>query len=132
VPQCGYCGGIEDDCERVHGIRQTRRIRQSWHPLQKELIHSYPLERHKTENSKQIFPEKELRGLSPNFHIHVSVSDIYIPTVSLPLLLQKKYVDRSWEYINRSQTYKCGNWTEAAQFLFWEHINGIFVSEPLI
>ncbi len=21
-----------------------------------------------------------------------------------------KYVDRSWEYINRSQTHKCGNW----------------------
>jgi hypothetical protein len=28
-------------------------------------------------NSKQIFPEKELRGLIPNFHIHVSVSDLY-------------------------------------------------------
>jgi hypothetical protein len=27
---------------------------------------------------KQIFPETELRSLSPNFHIHVSVSDIYI------------------------------------------------------
>jgi hypothetical protein len=26
---------------------------------------------------KQIFPEKELRGLSPNFRIHVSVSDLY-------------------------------------------------------
>jgi hypothetical protein len=24
---------------------------------------------------KQIFPEKELRGHTPNFHIHVSVSD---------------------------------------------------------
>ncbi len=24
--------------------------------------------------------EKELRGLSPNFHIQVSVSDLYIPT----------------------------------------------------
>ncbi len=26
------------------------------------------------ENLKQIFPEKEYRGLSPNFQIHVSVS----------------------------------------------------------
>jgi hypothetical protein len=25
-------------------------------------------------------------------------------------------VDRSWEYINRSQTHECGNGTEAAQF----------------
>ena len=32
------------------------------------------LQRHNTESSKQIFPVKELRGLSPNFHIHVSVS----------------------------------------------------------
>ncbi len=30
------------------------------------------------ENLKQIFPEKELRGHSPNFHIHVSVSYLYI------------------------------------------------------
>ena len=28
-----------------------------------------------------VFPEKELRGLSLNFHIHVSVSDLYIPTI---------------------------------------------------
>ncbi len=26
-------------------------------------------------------PEKELRGLSPHFHIHVSVSDVYIPRI---------------------------------------------------
>jgi hypothetical protein len=31
-----------------------------------------------TENWKQIFPEKELRGQQSNFHIHVSVSDLYI------------------------------------------------------
>jgi hypothetical protein len=32
---------------------------------------------------------KELRGLSPNFHIHVSVSDLYILTIGLPILLQE-------------------------------------------
>ncbi len=32
--------------------------------------------RHNTENSKQIFPEKELQGLSPNFHIQVSLIDL--------------------------------------------------------
>jgi hypothetical protein len=41
------------------------------------------------KNSKQIFPEKELCGLSPNFYIHVSVSDLYIPTIGLPILLQE-------------------------------------------
>jgi hypothetical protein len=42
-----------------------------------------------TENSKQIFPKKELRSLSANFHIPVSVSDLYIPTIGLPILLQE-------------------------------------------
>jgi hypothetical protein len=39
-----------------------------------------------TENSKQIFPEKELRGYSPNSNIHVSVSDLYITLIGLPIL----------------------------------------------
>ncbi len=33
---------------------------------------------HSNENPIYVFPEKELRGLSPNFHIHVSVIDLYI------------------------------------------------------
>jgi hypothetical protein len=41
------------------------------------------------EDSKQIFPEKELRGHRSNFHIHVSVSDLYIPTIDLPFLMEK-------------------------------------------
>jgi hypothetical protein len=35
------------------------------------------LQRHNIKNSKQIFPEKEKQGLSPNFYIHVFVSDLY-------------------------------------------------------
>jgi hypothetical protein len=47
------------------------------------------LQRHNTENSKQLFSEKELRGLSPHFHLYVSLSDLYIPTIGQPILLQK-------------------------------------------
>ncbi len=47
------------------------------------------MQSHNTENSKQIFPEKELRGLSPNFHIHMPVSDLYIPRISPPIFLQQ-------------------------------------------
>ncbi len=36
---------------------------------------------HCNENSRQIFPEMKLRGLVPNFYIHVSVNDLYIPTI---------------------------------------------------
>jgi hypothetical protein len=37
------------------------------------------LQRQNAENFKQIFPEKEYRGLSPNFHIYVFLSELYIP-----------------------------------------------------
>ncbi len=47
------------------------------------------LQRQTAENLKQIFPEKEYRGLSPNFHIHVSVSKLYISTMGLPVLLEE-------------------------------------------
>jgi hypothetical protein len=59
-------------------------------------------QRHNNENSKQIFPEKELRGASPNFHIHVSVSNLYIPV--LPILLQENTVGGPILGINESLT----------------------------
>ncbi len=49
----------------------------------------HTLQRHNTENLKQIFQGKELRGYSPNSHIHVSVSDLHIPLIRLPILLQE-------------------------------------------
>ncbi len=47
------------------------------------------LQRQNAENLKQIFPEKEYQSLSPNFHIHVSVSELYIPTMGLAVLLEE-------------------------------------------
>jgi hypothetical protein len=44
---------------------------------------------------KKIFPEMKLRGLSPNSTIHVSVNDLYIPTIGLPIALQEnRWPDR--------------------------------------
>jgi hypothetical protein len=73
-----------------------------------EQLTSCALQRTNIENSKQIFPEKELRGQSPNFHIHVSVRDI--PTIDLLILLQELCGPILGIYINRSQTRECGNW----------------------
>ncbi len=77
-------------------------------------IRSTTLKRTNVENSKQIFPEKELRGHSYNFRIHVSVSDLYIPTIDLPILLQEIFL--CTDPGNRSQTHECGHWDWAAQF----------------
>jgi hypothetical protein len=49
----------------------------------------HALQRQNAENLKQIFPETEYQGLSPNFHIHVSLSELYIPTMGLPFLLEE-------------------------------------------
>ncbi len=43
------------------------------------LLPQLTLQRHYTKNWKQIFPEKERCGLSPNSYINVSGSDLYIP-----------------------------------------------------
>jgi hypothetical protein len=45
------------------------------------------LQKHNTENTKQIFPGKKLRDYSPNSYIHVSVSDLSILLIGLPILL---------------------------------------------
>ena len=45
----------------------------------------HALQRQNAENLKQMFPEKEYRGLSPNFHIH----ELYILTMGLPFLLEE-------------------------------------------
>ncbi len=75
----------------------------------------------------QIFPEKELCDHSPNFHFHVSVSDLYIPTIDLPILMQEICGPILGIYKSLTGMYmEIG--TEAAQFPEKKHINGIFVA----
>ncbi len=77
---------------------------------------------HYIENPIYVFLFCELRGLSPNFHIHVSMSDLYIFPGSVHIIPAAESADQSWEYL--SQTHECGNWDcgRAIPFL------GIFVS----
>ncbi len=70
----------------------------------------YPTQqRTNAENSKQIFPQKELRGQSPNFHIHVSVSSLHFPTIDLAIVL-KEICGQILGIYKSSQTHECGNW----------------------
>jgi hypothetical protein len=41
------------------------------------------------KNFINVFPEKELPGLSPNFHMHSSVSNIEIPRIGPYIFLQQ-------------------------------------------
>ncbi len=69
-----------------------------------------PIPLHCNENPIYVFLFWELRGLSPCFHIQVSVSDLYIPRIGPHISCSRIRADRSWEYINCSQTHECGNW----------------------
>jgi hypothetical protein len=43
---------------------------------------------HCTENPVYEFPEMKLRGFVPNSYIHVSVSNLCIPRIGLPIWMQ--------------------------------------------
>jgi hypothetical protein len=83
---------------------------------------------HCNENPIYVFFFWELRGLSPNFHIHVSVSDVYsifpglVPHI---FLQQNRQINCAKnENINGSQTHEYGNWDSSRAIPFLE----IFVS----
>ncbi len=44
---------------------------------------------HCTKNPIYVLPEMKLGDLAPNSYIHVSVSDLYIPRIGLPIWLHQ-------------------------------------------
>jgi hypothetical protein len=66
---------------------------------------------HCKDSRPNIFPAMKLQRLSPNSYIYVSVIDLYMYSHDQSAnSAAGKQVDRSWEYIIRSQKHECGNW----------------------
>ncbi len=69
-------------------------------------VYSVPaLQRHTTENSKQVFLQKELRGLSPKFQIHVFVSNLYFPWSVCLFCCRKIYGPIQGKYKSLADTW---------------------------
>ncbi len=75
---------------------------------------------HCNENTINVFLYWELRGLSPNFHIHVSVSDLYIPRIGPNIWLQQNRQTNPGNTVYKSLTDIWGyrNWET-------EHYNSV-------
>ncbi len=79
---------------------------------------------------KLLFPKQNYNILSPSSYTHISVRDLYTYFLDQSAYSAAwKYVDRSWENINRSQKHmnmEIGS--EAEQFSENEYIYGIFLA----
>ncbi len=69
-----------DRKRKVHGCLYEQHGRES--------TLSFYFMLHCNENPVYVFLFWDLRGLSPNFHIHVSVSVLYIPRIGPHIFLQ--------------------------------------------
>jgi hypothetical protein len=56
------------------------------------------------------YSQKKNIGVSVPISTFMRLWVIYISPQSVCLFCWRQYVDRSWAYINRSQTHECGNW----------------------
>jgi hypothetical protein len=78
------------------GVHQQQILVQVEDPTKLLKYLKICLHLHCKENPIYLLPEKKLRGFSPNFHIHVSVADLYFPTITPHIFLATEQADRPW------------------------------------
>jgi hypothetical protein len=73
-----------------------------------------------------LFPKQNYNVLSPSSFTHISVRDLYIPMIGLPILLQPNmWILGIYKSLN---THECGNLDWGCAITRKEYINGSFVA----
>ncbi len=97
IQQCFICPPLGYQCTANEGLLRIQY---------KCLVPIYVF-----QEMKLLFPKQNFNLLSPSSYTHISVRDLYTYFQDQSAYSAAwKYVDRSWEYINRSQTHEFGNW----------------------
>ncbi len=88
-----------------------------WYPgssLQKTLWQKLDLKqltaKNQYQNSKQISQKRNCAAPTVLLSTFICLWAIYTFPRLICLFCCRKYVNRSWEYLNRLQTHECGNW----------------------
>ncbi len=80
-------------------------------PLRRRILGSTHTAKTKHRNFETNIPRKGISGSQSQFpHSCVCERFTYIFPRSVSLFCWRKYVDRSWDYVNHSQTRECWNW----------------------
>jgi hypothetical protein len=83
-----------------HPVLYICRCNWSWRAWGGEWVHGKSY----TAMKNPFLYSQKLCGLSPNIHIHVSMSDIYIPRISLHTFLQRNRQNNSGIYKSLTDT----------------------------
>jgi hypothetical protein len=87
---CRMCihTGLQDACIPLGWTHIIRRLYSPQIHFEQQSLHEQFIT-DCTKNQDYVFPEMELRCLVPNPYIHVSVNDLYITRIGLPIWLQQ-------------------------------------------
>ncbi len=104
-----YCSAIIQYCptqseDRI-GIKRSI-VRTFRYQPKAELLHC----KNKLPKFRNKYSKKRNIGVSVPISTFMHLWAIYIFPQSVSLFCWRKYVDRSWDYTNRSQIHECWNW----------------------
>ncbi len=105
---CGFSQGNE--CSIIYTVGEPLLCSCTLYTHFCDSTKSPPHCKDKIPKFRNKYSQKRNIGVSVPISIFMRLWAIYIFPRSVCLFCWRKYIDRSWDYINRSQTHECWNW----------------------